>query len=124
MQDDNFKESGLYDTSQWNIDPDFPLPPDPSKKPPLSNTTNEDAEHATNVLHVEIALNKKEDEMEDKSTTRNLQAQMDFLGAKKLEEIEMKKKQKKKKRQAFARTFGTMCDRALGNQGRSTASLQ
>ena len=67
-------------------------------KPALSNANHEDSKQATNALHDEFVRKNKEDEMEDKSMARNLQAQMDFLGTKKLEEIEAKKKQKRKKR--------------------------
>lgn len=98
-QDDNFKESGLYDTSGWNIDQDFPLPPDPKNNERPVPVTDEERKQATNALHEDVFPKHEEDQMVDKTQSRSLQVQMDFLGTKRLEEIEAKKKQRKKKRQ-------------------------
>lgn len=90
--DDNFRDSGLYDTSGWRVE-EFRLPP--------RRGSMLVAEHEVVVTSRETAAPSTKDAsevMEDQAITRNMKAQMDFLGTRKIADDEEKKKNKKKKR--------------------------
>ena len=74
-------ESGLFETSGWEVDPDFPFPDDfrDMSKDLAAQTKKEQSEL-----------------MEDKAVTRIIEAKMDFLGSRKEEELEVPRPKSKK----------------------------
>lgn len=79
----------MYDTSGWEVD-EFAMPPNPHKSafPVRANGEVENALH----------LRDPSDEMEDKTVTKNLKAQIEStLSRSRNEEREKEKKRKKKR---------------------------